>query len=129
MEARIVEHELFERVAQSFVLVGVGRVDAGKDHRLDVTIARKELAGRVRGIENRVAHARVAHFPQAGDDVADLPGLELVGAALAQLEVADLVHGIYVARMRAEGDLHPGPEGAVYDANARDGPAVPVEIR
>ena len=79
MEAGIVEPQLFQRVAQPFVLFRVGGIDAGKDHRLDVAVARQELSRPVGRIQNRVAHPGVAHVAQAGDEIPHFARRELIG--------------------------------------------------
>ena len=43
-ERRVVQLQLLERVAQLGVVVGVGREEAGEDHRLDVLVARAAAA-------------------------------------------------------------------------------------
>ena len=47
-ERRVVQLQPLERVAELGVLVGVGREQAGEDHRLDVLVAGQRLGGRPR---------------------------------------------------------------------------------
>src|SRR5213079_2617269 len=114
----VVELELGQRVAQLFELLGIRRVQAGEHHRHDVAVPGQERHVTVVRVEHRIAGAGVAHTAHVGDEVADFTGLELLGRLVPELQVPDLIHLVDVVLVRAEGDLHAGPDGAVHDADA-----------
>ena len=87
----VVERQLLERVAQVGELVGVDREEAAEDHRLDLAVARQRLRGRARLGRERVAHAQQRDVLDAGDQVADLAGVERVDRRHVRAEEADLV--------------------------------------
>ena len=72
MQRGVVELELFQRIAQRFVLAGFRRVEARKDLRLDFL----ETGQRLGGGKSRTAGTRLDH----GHGVADLGGLQLLDA-------------------------------------------------
>jgi len=83
-QRRVVEDELLERVAQLGVVVVVHREQPAEDHRLDVAVARQRLLGGVARLgRQRVADAQARDVLDAGDDVPDLAGRELLGGAWA----------------------------------------------
>ena len=83
VQRSIVELEFFQAVTQAFVLVGLGGVEPGKHLRLDFLEAGQGLSGRQRraartGFDqgNGVANFGRLQLANAGDDVADLTGLQ-----------------------------------------------------
>ncbi len=79
-------------------------------------------------VEHGIAWAGVAHAAHVGDEVAHFAGFELLGRLVPQLQVPDLVHLVDVLLVRAEGDLHARPDGAVHDADAGDRAAVTIVV-
>ena len=69
MQRGIVELEFLQAVAQAFVLVGLGRVEAGENLRLDLLETRQGFAGGQR----RTASAGL----DEGNGIADLGRLQL----------------------------------------------------
>ena len=61
-------------------------------------------------------------------EVAHLARLEHLALALAQLEVAHLVHGEDVVGVRPEGHLHAGAQRAVHHPDAGDRAAIAVVV-
>ena len=70
-ESGVVELQFSERVAQHFVIAGVHREKSGEDHRLDGFETRQRRR-RTAGFDDRVAHARIGHALDVGDDEADV---------------------------------------------------------
>ena len=79
----VVELQLFQRVLQIGVLCAVGGVDAAEDHGLDLTVAGQSLGGGVIRQGDGVADAGVLHGLDAGGQIADLTGLQLVAGGQA----------------------------------------------
>ena len=82
-QRRIVQFEFFQRVAQSVVLVGLGRVQTGKHLGLDFFEPRQSLGGGGRsaagtGFDQRdgIAYFGRLQFFDAGDDVTHLTGFQ-----------------------------------------------------
>ena len=71
-EARVVEPQLLERLAQVGELVAVDRIEAAEHHRLRVAVALERLGGRAAALGDRLAGAGLADVLDAGDEVADL---------------------------------------------------------
>ena len=80
-EGRVVELQLLERVLQVRVLLGVGRKQAGEDHRLDRAIARQGGDSRPVGGGHGVADPCVRDILDGRREVADLTGAELAERA------------------------------------------------
>ena len=122
----VVELQLLERVAQVGVLVGVGREEAGEDHRLDVDVARQRLRGRPLLVGQGVADADLGDALDAGDDVADLAGRRAIASAASRGVITPIssmcrrVLGAHRAHRLA------GAERAVDDAHEGDDAAVLV---
>ena len=76
-DARVVEVELLERVAQQRVVLAGQRVEAGEDEALGGLVAGQRLARRVGRGRDRVADLGVPDALEPGRDVADLTGHEL----------------------------------------------------
>src|SRR3989449_7105384 len=105
------------------------RVQAGEHHRHDVAVPGQEGQVTVVRVEHRIAGTGVAHAPHVGDEVADFTGFELLGRLVPELQVPDLIHLVDIVLVRAEGDLHAGPDGAVHDADAGNRAAVAIVVR
>src|SRR3989449_9391285 len=67
-----------------------------------------------------------SHTAHVGDEVADFTGFELLGRLVPELQVPDLIHLVDIVLVRAEGDFHAGPDGAVHDADAGNRAAVAI---
>ena len=126
-QRRVVELELLERVAQLLELVALGREEPGEDHRLHDLVARQGCAGRPPLVGDRVADAHLGHVLDAGDDVADLAGLEPVGRLHLGAEVAELLDLGLLAGAHHLDDLA-AREAAVDDAHVGDHAAVLVVL-
>ena len=126
-ERRVVQLELLERVAELLELVALGREQAGEHHRLHDLVARQGFAGRALLVRDRVAHAHLRHVLDAGDDVADLPGLEPVGRLHLGPEVAELLDLRVLVGAHEADELALG-EAAVDDAHVGDDAAVLVVL-
>ena len=128
MQRGIVQLQFGEGVPELLILLGVGRIESRKDHRLDVAVAREQLHIPMLGVEHRIPRPRLPDPPHVRDQVADLARLQLLGGLVAQLQIADLVHFVEVVAVRAERDLHPGADHAVHDANRGYGATVAVVV-
>ena len=89
-EARVVEVQLLERLAQQRVVLAADRVDAGEDEALGRLVAGQRLAGRARLGRERVADLGLADVLEAGRDVADLARDELLDRHELRPEDAEL---------------------------------------
>src|SRR5713226_2623983 len=125
----VVQLQFGERVPEFLELLGVGGIEPGEHHRLDLAVAGEERAVPVRGVEHGVARPRLAHATHVCDEVSHFPRLELLGGLVAQLQVADLVHVVRVVLVGAKGDRHPWADRAVHDSDAGNRPAVAVVVR
>ena len=75
-EARVVEPQLLERLAQVGELVAVDRVEPAEHHRLGVAVALQRLGAERVTVGDGLARAGLADVLDAGDEVADLAGAE-----------------------------------------------------
>ncbi len=98
VQGRVVELELFQRIAQRVVLVGLRRVQPGENLRLDFLETGQRLGRRGRraaraGLDQRhgVADLGGLEFLDAGDDEAHLPGLERVPRLAGRREDTQVV--------------------------------------
>ena len=89
-EARVVEVELVQRLAQERVVLAADRVDAGEDEALGGLVAGQRLARRAGLRRERVADLRLADVLEAGRDVADLAGDQLLDRHELRPEHAEL---------------------------------------
>ena len=92
LEARVVEREARDRVAQVLVLVAVARVQPAEDHRERLAVAGDRAVGGVRGEGDRVADLGVADGLHRGGDEADLARREPVVHRERGREVPRRVH-------------------------------------
>ena len=89
-QARVVELQFLQRVLQVGIVRAVGGVDAAEHHRRDRAEAGHRLRCGVGGQRDGIADAGVAHGLDAGRQIADLAGLELVTGGQARCaHVAD----------------------------------------
>src|SRR6185369_17576199 len=77
-EARVIEVQLLERVAQERVVLAADRVDPGEDEALGLLVAGEWRVRRPRDGRDRVADLGVADALEARGDVADFAGDELL---------------------------------------------------
>ena len=99
----------------------------GEHHRLHDLVARQGFAGRALLVRDGVAHAHLRDVLDAGDDVADLPGLEPVGRLHLGPEVAELLDLRLLIGAHEADELALG-EAAVDDAHVGDHAAVLVVL-
>src|SRR5690606_3332190 len=119
LQARVVQLEAFQRVAQLLVLIRVRRVEPAEDHGLDLAVPGEQLRRPTVRVQDRVADARVADALDRGRQVPDLTGAEFVLRDPADPHEADLVD-LVDRIVGPERDPHPRPEHAVHDPDARD---------
>src|SRR5438132_3168642 len=98
MQRRVVQLQFLQRVAQRFVLVGLDRIQAREDLRLDFLDAGERLRGRSRRERHRVADAGRLELLDAGDDEADIARLELGPRHRLGREYSDLLAVVGRAR-------------------------------
>ncbi len=87
-EAGIVDRKLVERVAELLEVLAVGRVEAAEDHAFWLFVAGKGGGWLAIGHRDRVADVDVAERLDIADDVAHLPGRELVATDALRCELA-----------------------------------------
>src|SRR5437867_2622889 len=73
-------------------------------------------------------YARVRDRLDSGDNVAHLPGMQLVGGLELEAQPADLGDLVPLAG-REKADRVPGPDPAIHHPHQRHHPAVLVELR
>ena len=120
LEARVVEAQLGEAVAQLLVIGGVGREQAAEHHRLHRLEAGQRRGGRAALLGDGVADLAIGDGLDAGGDEADLAGAELVGTATPfgreDADALDLCDGAG----RHHADLLAGLQHAVLDPHQDD---------
>ena len=89
-EARVVEMELLEGVAEERVVLAADGVDAGEHEALGLLVARQRRLGGPGGIGERVADLGVADVLEPRGDVADLAGHQPLDGHELGPEHADL---------------------------------------
>ncbi len=124
---RVVQLQFSERVAQRFVVVGEHRKQSGENHRLDgfKSGQRRSWTARIR---DGIAHARIGHALDVGDDETDVAGFEFFerdGFRCERAELLDLVNFVAVD----EANLHVIRDAPFHHAHQHDGAAVNVEPR
>ena len=77
-QARVVEPQLFDRLAQRAVLVGFGRIKPREHHRLEFLEPRQRLARRIIGVGDGVAHAHVGHGLDLAATITDFARSQLL---------------------------------------------------
>ena len=70
----VVQHQLLQGDAQVLEVLGIHRVDPGKDHWLHLAVAGQRLGSGFLGVGHSVAHFYVAHVLGAADQVAHFTG-------------------------------------------------------
>ena len=125
-QARVVELQFLQRVLQVGIVRAVGGVDAAEHHRRDRAEAGHRLRCGVGGQRDGIADAGVAHGLDAGRQVADLTGLELVtGGQARRAHVADL-HQLELRAGAHQADGIAGFDRALKDADVDDDALVAV---
>src|SRR5262245_7913235 len=125
-ERRVVQPQLFERVAQLFILIRLDRVDPGEDHRLDLLKSGERLGRRPRGFGDCVADAHVGHGLDVGHDEADFAHAQSFDLARLRRQHAK-VFDLVIAPLGHQADLRPLAQFAVDHANHDDHAAISVE--
>ena len=125
LEARIVEAQLADAVAQVVVVGGIHGVHAAEDDGLGRPEARQRRVGRLAVVGERVAYPGVGDLLDGGGDEADLPRAELVddqGLGRHHPDAVDMVRrpGAH------EADLLALADGAVLDPDQGDDAEVGV---
>ena len=116
-------------VRRSSKSVGVGRVDAAEDHRLDLLVARAAGRRRPGGRGDRCPHLGVVHVLRAGDQVAHVAG-----------RAARLSGRVFISRTPTSSASKVFPlsknftglalaERPVHDPDVDDGPPIGIEHR
>ncbi len=118
MEARVVEAQLGQALAQLLEFRRVGREEAAEHHRHAGLEARQGGGGPAL-LGDGVADLAIGHFLDAGGDEADLAGAQRRQLLMLGREDADLVHLMGRAG-RHHADLHPGLEHAVLHPHQDD---------
>ena len=97
-EARVVEAELADRLAQRLELGCIDREQPAEHHRLRRLEAGKRRCGGLLLVGDGVSHARVGHLADRGGEEADLAWAEPVAHLLLGAEDADAVDSVGAAR-------------------------------
>ena len=125
-DARVVQLELLERLAQVRELVPVDRVQAAEHHGLRVLVALERLEGGPASLGDGLADPGLAHVLDAGDEVAHLARAELVHLDRRGGPDADLFDLVGGARLQ-EPESGSRAQGAVDDPDrAHDAPVLVV---
>ena len=124
-ERRVVQPQLFERIAQLRVLVALDRIQSGKDHGLQLLETGKRLRRLARELGDRVADLRVADLLDVRDEETDLADAELVDDDRLGRKHAHLLRLVVLA-FGHQPDLHARPDHAVDHADDDDDAAVGV---
>ncbi len=127
-ERGVVELQFFERLAQVGVIVRFDGVDARKDHRLGMAVARQRFGGRIGGAGDGVAHAAFVHGLETRGDVTDLARPQTLDGLHARREDADL-HGAHIDLGGEHAQHVRGLERAFDHAHVRDDALVGVVMR
>ena len=128
-QAGIVELKLLQRVLQVGVIRAVSGVDAAEHHRRDRAEAGHRLRCGVGGQRDGITNAGVAHRLDAGGQITDLAGLQLVaGGQAGRTHVADL-DKLELGTGTHQADGIAGPDGALKDAHIDDNALVAVVDR
>ena len=115
----VVEHQLFERVAQLAVVRAVGRIETGKDHRLDASEARNRFGRRFGGVRQGVAHQDVLDVLDGCGQEAHVAGLEFIDVDHVGGEDAQ-ARDVVLGAGGHELDARAGLEAAVQHAEQHD---------
>ena len=123
----VIELQFAECIAEHFVIACVYRKQAGKDHRLDCLKAGKRRGG-TRGFDDCVAHARVGHALDVGDDEANVAGCKLFECDGLGRERAESFYFVDFV-VRAKANFHARGDAPFHHANENDGAAISIEPR
>ena len=118
-EARVVEAQLFDRVAQRAVLIRLGGIEPREHHRLQFLEARQRRDRGIVGVGNRVADAHVRDGFDIRDDEADFARSERVGATLVRREMPQAHHLAELVGAH-QANFHPDAQLAAEDAHQAD---------
>ena len=126
-EARVVEVQLVERLAQQRVVLTAHRVDAREDEALGLLVAGEWLARRACLRRQGVADLRLANVLESGRDVADLAGDELLDRHELRPEDTEL-QGLGEGAAGHQLDGLAGAEGASGQTDVGDHALVGVVV-
>src|SRR5208337_31461 len=121
----VIQFQFAERIAQRLVVIGQHGKQPSEDHRLDGFKAGKRRRAAAR-FDDGVAHARVGHLLDVGDDEADVAGFEFLkrdGFGSERTELFDFVGFI----PGTEPDLHAPGDAALLHTNEDDRAAIRVK--
>ena len=127
-EGGVVELVALEGVGERIEILRFHRIHGREDDRLDLAETGERRRDGIVLERDRIADPRVAHRLDAGDDVADLPRVELLSLFAVDAEHADLLDAV----RRPEGHEAyrvAGPQRAVEDAAADDRAAERIVFR
>ena len=116
VQRRVVELELFERVAQRLVLVRLDGIESGEHLRLHLLEPRERRGRRTRRERHRVAHLRGVDLLDPGDDEADLARRQRIARHRLRREHADLL-AVVGGRRRHEQDLVAAASTSLHHAD------------
>ena len=127
-EARVVQPQLLQSIAQHRMLVRVDRVETGEDHALDVFESRQRFGSGIVDRRDRVADLRVGDVLDGRDEEADFAGGELLELNGLRRHYA---HRLDVERLavRHDLDLVALTKPSVDDAREHNHAAVRIEPR
>ena len=127
-QARIVELQLFQRVAQVGVFAAVLGIDAAVDHGTHLAVAGQRLRRGILRAGDGIADLRFVHVFDARGEVADLTGLEMIRRLHAE-RTHDAAFKNLVGRARRHHfDLHAGLKAALHESHVDDDAAVGIVI-
>ena len=127
LEAGVVDAQLVQLFAQLFEILAVRRIQPAVHHALRRPIAGQRLGRVVAGHAHRVAHVNLAQRLDIADQVAHLPGLQLVARAALRHELPQLEHVVGRGRLE-KANLLSFAHGAVHDPHIGDRAAVLVVV-
>ena len=128
VQRRVVQLQLFERVAQRLVLVRFDRIEPGEHLRLDVLEPGQRRRRRARRERHRIAHLGGVDLLDAGDDEADFARRQRFARDRLRREHADLL-AVVGGRGRHEQDLVARLQRPLHHADQHDHADVIVEPR
>ena len=126
-QGRIVEGQLFEGVFQLLVLIGIDRIQTGKNHWLDVAIAGQGFICWLGFQGDGVAHLDFGNILQTSDDIADIAVVQAVERLFLRRASANFLDKGVGARCHHD-DLIALANAAIDDAHEGDDTAIWVEI-
>ena len=127
-KGRVVELELFKRVAQVGIFCAVLREDAGKDHRQHLAVARQRFGRGIGGVRDGIADRRIAHRFDRRGDISDLAGKQLAARDKAGRAHHAAFHNVEFRAGGHHADAHSRAHDAVFDTDIDDNAAVGVIV-